>query len=159
VLEGAGLIVRRDGSLCIRAGFCAGRLKKVPEMMAEASDADVRAHVIGMIERCPSGTYTYAMAADGPDVEPDLPAGVAVTSEGGGIAGSLWVTGGIPLERSDGRPFETRNRTTLCRCGRSKVKPLCDGTHRDVGFSETSSGAACRLPGLQAEAARPQDQS
>ena len=146
VLEGAGLIVRRDGSLCMRAGFCVGRLKKIPEMMADAGDSDVRAHIIGMIERCPSGTYTWALTPDAPDVEPDLPACVAVTSEEGDLAGSLWVTGSVPVQRSDGRPFEARNRTTLCRCGRSKVKPLCDGTHREVGFRETTPGAACRLP-------------
>ena len=146
VVEGAGLVVRRDSSLCMRAGFCAGRLKKIPEMREGIADSDVRAHIIGMVERCPSGTYTYALTPDGPDVEPDLPASIAVTLEGGGLAGSLWVTGGIPVERSDGRPFETRNRTTLCRCGHSKTKPLCDGSHRDVGFSEAGGGVACRLP-------------
>jgi len=25
---------------------------------------------------------------------------------------------------------------TLCRCGHSKIKPLCDGTHRDIAFRE-----------------------
>jgi CDGSH-type Zn-finger protein len=52
------------------------------------------------------------------------------TSEGP-VTGSLWVTGNIPVERADGQPFETRNRVTLCGCGRSKIKPLCDGTHRN----------------------------
>jgi CDGSH-type Zn-finger protein len=36
------------------------------------------------------------------------------------------------VERSDGQPFETRNRVTLCCCGESKKKPLCDGTHRHL---------------------------
>lgn len=41
--------------------------------------------------------------------------------------------------RSDGRPQEARNRVTLCRCGHSGNKPLCDGTHREIGFREEPS--------------------
>lgn len=148
VLEGAGIVVKRDASLCMRAGFCVGRLKGIPGMMAGAADSDVRAQIIGMIERCPSGSYTYSLNPGGPDIEPDLPAAIAVIAEEGDLAGALWVTGGIPVARSDGQPFETRNRTTLCRCGRSKTKPLCDGTHRDIEFHEITAGAACRLPTL-----------
>ena len=52
-----------------------------------------------------------------------------ITSDGP-IDGPLWVTGHIPVERADGQPMETRNRVTLCNCGKSKNKPLCDGSHR-----------------------------
>jgi len=86
-----------------------------------------------MVERCPSGALTYHIAPDDTDIEPDLPKQIADTTEitsDGPIAGPLWVTGGIPIERSDGRQFETRNRVTLCNCGHSSIKPLCDGTHR-----------------------------
>jgi CDGSH-type Zn-finger protein len=58
-----------------------------------------------------------------------------VTAEGE-LAGALWITGGIHIERADGKPLETRNRVTLCRCGQSNTKPLCDGTHREQGFKE-----------------------
>ena len=34
------------------------------------------------------------------------------------------------------RPKAARNRVTLCRCGQSKIKPLCDGTHAEAGFRE-----------------------
>jgi hypothetical protein len=88
---------------------------------------------MAMIERCPSGSYTYALDEGSADIEPDLPQQVAVTTEmtsEGLIAGPLWVTGNILIERSDGQPIETRNRVTLCRCGQSKNKPFCDGTHR-----------------------------
>ena len=37
---------------------------------------------------------------------------------------------------ADGTTYETRNRVTLCRCGASKNKPLCDGSHGDVGFHD-----------------------
>ena len=133
------LVVKRDGYLCMHAAFCVGRARKIPAMMADTADSDVRAQVIGMIERCPSGSYLYALTPDGDDVEPDQPVAIAVTEEENGIAGPLWVTGGIPVRRADGRPFETRNRVTLCRCGQSEAKPLCDGTHRVIGFRESAA--------------------
>jgi CDGSH-type Zn-finger protein len=134
---GAGIVVKRDGYLCMHAAFCAARTRKIPAMMADTTDSDVRAQVIAMIERCPSGSYLYALADGGEDVEPDLPVAIAVTTEEDELGGPLWVTGGIPVQRADGRPCETRNRVTLCRCGHSSAKPLCDGTHREIGFTET----------------------
>ena len=49
---------------------------------------------------------------------------------------TMWVTGGVPVERSDVQPLETRNRVTLCGCGSSAIKPLCDGTYKEIGFSD-----------------------
>jgi hypothetical protein len=103
------------------------------DYVAASEDTQARSLAIAMVERCPSGALSYRIEADAPDIEPDLPQQVAdsteITSEGP-IAGPLWVTGGIPIERSDGQPMETRNRVTLCNCGASSIKPLCDGTHR-----------------------------
>jgi CDGSH-type Zn-finger protein len=136
---GTHIVVKRDHSLCTDAGFCGNRVTDVEKMVPHTDDTQVRSHVIAMIERCPSGSYTYAIEEGEADVEPDLPQQVAVTTEvtwAGPIAGPLWVTGNIPVERADGQPFETRNRVTLCRCGRSGQKPLCDGTHRGIGETE-----------------------
>ncbi|HZZ78922.1 MAG TPA: CDGSH iron-sulfur domain-containing protein [Gemmataceae bacterium] len=36
-----------------------------------------------------------------------------------------------------GNPFPLpagKENVALCRCGQSKVKPFCDGTHRECGF-------------------------
>lgn len=136
---GTRIIVRRDYALCMEAGFCGNRLTNVQKMTPHTTDTQIRAQVIAMIERCPSGSYTYALEADTPDIEPDLPRQVAVITEiasDGLLAGPLWVTGSIPIERSDGQPCEVRNRVTLCRCGRSNNKPLCDGSHRSLGLME-----------------------
>jgi CDGSH-type Zn-finger protein len=117
------------------SGFCGNRNTNIEQMMDKTAEPAVRAEIIAMIERCPSGTYTYAMSEDEEDIEPDLPRQIAVTTEitsDGPIDGPLWVTGNIPVERSDGEPFETRNRVTLCNCGHSCQKPLCDGSHRGI---------------------------
>jgi len=136
---GTNIVVKRDDYLCMESGFCANRITDVEQMVPHTDDTQVRAQVMAMIERCPSGSYTYSIEEGGSDIEPDLPRQVAVTTEitsDGPIAGPLWVTGHIPVERADGRPLETRNRVTLCRCGLSKEKPLCDGTHRAMGITE-----------------------
>jgi CDGSH-type Zn-finger protein len=136
---GKQIIVRRDYSICMDAGFCGTRFTNIEKMVAESEDSRVRAQIMAMIENCPSGSYTYSLEDAEGDIEPDYPEQIAVTMEmtsDGPIVGPLWVTGNIPIERSDGMPFETRNRVTLCRCGESKLKPLCDGHHREMGIKE-----------------------
>jgi CDGSH-type Zn-finger protein len=130
------IVVKRDHSLCTDAGFCGTRLAKIEEIVRNTAEPQVRARVMAMIERCPSGSLVYSIEEGGADIEPDLPQQIAVTTEitsDGPIAGPLWVTGNIPIERADGQPLETRNRVTLCCCGLSKNKPLCDGAHRTTG--------------------------
>ena len=36
----------------------------------------------------------------------------------------------------DGHRYEVRNRVTLCRCGASKNKPFCDGSHAAIEFKD-----------------------
>ena len=133
--RGSHIIVKKDPTLCMQSGFCGLQNADLDQLVAATKDTKIRGLVMGMVEHCPSGSLTLRIEANGPDIEPDLPEQVAVTTEitsDGPIAGPLWVTGGIPIERSDGEFFETRNRVTLCNCGKSSNKPLCDGTHREI---------------------------
>ena len=130
---GTRLTVTKDHSLCMNSGYCGLLRAPLAQYVAASNDTEARSLAIAMVERCPSGALTYHIEPDEPDIEPDLPKQIADTIEitsDGPIAGPLWVTGGIPIERSDGKPLETRNRVTLCNCGTSRNKPLCDGTHR-----------------------------
>lgn len=130
---GKGIVVKKDRHLCSAAGFCANCAEGIADMVPRTGNTEVRAQVMGIIEHCPSGSLAFAIREGEPNVEPDLPQEIAVVTEitsDGPIDGPLWVSGGIPIERADGKPFETRNRVTLCRCGRSSRKPLCDGIHR-----------------------------
>ncbi|WP_084195553.1 ferritin-like domain-containing protein [Streptosporangium amethystogenes] len=138
VHDGVGISAQRVGELCIHAAFCIGRTRPIAAMLADTADSDVRATIMGRIDHCPSGSYGYALEHGGETIEADLPRAIAVLEEEDGLASALWVTGGVPVMRSDGRPLETRNRVTLCRCGHSGNKPLCDGTHRQIGFREAA---------------------
>jgi CDGSH-type Zn-finger protein len=49
--------------------------------------------------------------------------------------GPLLVRGPVRLLAPDGSEIEPRRRTVaLCRCGKSKLRPFCDGTHKQTGF-------------------------
>ena len=137
--NGTPIVVKRDHALCMNSGFCGTRYANIKKMMGETDDTRVRSLVIAMIERCPSGSYTYTIHKGEEDIEPDLPVQIAVTTDitsGGPVMGALWVTGNIPILRSDQKPLEIRNRVTLCRCGLSGIKPLCDGEHRSQNVKE-----------------------
>lgn len=128
---GQKLIVKDDHSLCVHSGFCGNRITNLWKMLKDEDDSLTRMQIMSMIEKCPSGTLAYALESDGEIVEPDLPSEITVIPDG-----PLWVSGGIPVERRDGQRVESRNRITLCRCGESKNRPFCDGTHKDVGFTD-----------------------
>jgi CDGSH-type Zn-finger protein len=49
--------------------------------------------------------------------------------------GPLIVRGDFTITAQDGRPIPAGRRTVaLCRCGRSAIKPFCDGSHTRTGF-------------------------
>ena len=131
-LGGTTLTVRDDRSICVHAGFCGNRVTTVWDQVAGTDDSLVRMAVIAEIEKCPSGALTYRFDGDDDDAEVDRPVQVGVIDDG-----PLWVTGGIGVTTSGGEALETRARVTLCRCGASGNKPLCDGSHKDAGFTDS----------------------
>jgi CDGSH-type Zn-finger protein len=49
--------------------------------------------------------------------------------------GPLLVRGDIKLLDQDGNEIETgRETVALCRCGKSRMRPFCDGTHNLIRF-------------------------
>lgn len=52
--------------------------------------------------------------------------------------GSIRVEGDFEVVDQEGRPFGLGGRTaiSLCRCGHSKDKPFCDGSHKTSGFND-----------------------
>jgi CDGSH-type Zn-finger protein len=58
--------------------------------------------------------------------------------------GPLLVRGPVELVDQDGRTIEVDRETiALCRCGKSRLRPFCDGTHKLVRF-QAPSGAEQR---------------
>lgn len=59
--------------------------------------------------------------------------------------GPLEVRGAVEILSGTGRTVARTKHCLLCRCGSSKSKPYCDGTHTLVGFTD-AGGASPRLP-------------
>lgn len=130
-IKGDGIAMTDDKSLCWHAGFCVRENGHAWDLLPAAKSAEQVEEVKGMIQACPSGRLQFHEPAGSASVEPELPQRIAIIDDG-----PLYVQGGIPLEAVDGDVYEVLNRMSLCRCGASKNKPYCDGTHTEIGFRD-----------------------
>jgi CDGSH-type Zn-finger protein len=48
--------------------------------------------------------------------------------------GPLIVRGPFKIVDQDGNEIEAEGTIALCRCGKSRLRPFCDGTHNLVRF-------------------------
>ena len=61
--------------------------------------------------------------------------------------GPLLVRGPVRLVDQDGREIEAdRDPVALCRCGKSRMRPFCDGSHKLVRFRAPSAPEQGREP-------------
>ena len=56
--------------------------------------------------------------------------------------GPYRIEGQFTIVDAEGRPLDLKGRTSLalCRCGASKQKPFCDGSHNTTGFRSIVEG-------------------
>ena len=53
--------------------------------------------------------------------------------------GPLLVRGPVRIQDQDGNEIVVdRNAVALCRCGKSRTRPLCDGSHKLIRFRAPS---------------------
>ena len=71
-LKGTNIVVKDDRSLCMHAGFCGNRSTNIWKMIKETGNSEVRAKVIAMVEKCPSGALSFAFETEGEPLEPAL---------------------------------------------------------------------------------------
>ncbi len=50
--------------------------------------------------------------------------------------GPIVVAGTVRVQAADGRILREDEEVALCRCGQSKNKPFCDGSHNDAAFAD-----------------------
>jgi CDGSH-type Zn-finger protein len=137
LLDGPILQLTDAESLCAFARFCDPN-GNVWSQVSQTDDGAVRTMFVRQVNECPSGRLVAWNKVSGKPVEHALPVSIGLIEDPEQqCSGPLWLRGGIPVVAADGFEYEVRNRVTLCRCGESKNKPFCDGTHAAIKFSDS----------------------
>lgn len=141
--DGKEITIFDNRGVCSHRGHCTTNLPRVfiqgsePWINPDGADPKEIARVIRM---CPSGALSYEWRgerfSDWTD-EQELE-----LSKNGPIE----VRGHVPLHDEDGSEPQTGDHYTLCRCGGSKNKPFCDGTHWYNGFRDEKADVRSERP-------------
>ncbi len=131
--EGAGITVLDNRTVCAHAGACTDGLPAVfrlgTEPWIEPTEADAEA-IAAVVRQCPSGALSYLLGGAAPAADGSAPA-ITVSKDG-----PYWVTGAELQDEATGQRPQFPERYALCRCGQSKNKPFCDGTHWSIEFRD-----------------------
>jgi CDGSH-type Zn-finger protein len=135
-IEGPALTLKDAEILCASARFC-HRGGDIWDQIPKTDDPQLKENCIRNEVDCPSGRLVVIDKASGQAVEPKLEQSIGVIEDPSvGVGGPLWVRGGIPVYSADGKVYLVRNRVTLCRCGKSTIKPFCDSSHYPEDYQE-----------------------
>lgn len=132
IVQGKALELHFDTKRCIHTRYCVLGSPEVfvgnvegPWLRPDAIDPEA---LVAIAHRCPSGAVRYRRKDDRPEETPPTVNRLRLYENGPyAIQADLRIQG-------DSGP---RTRAVLCRCGASKRKPYCDGSHHDIGFEAT----------------------
>ena len=131
--EGKEIVVLDNRGTCCHFGNCTDHLPQVfhhegdPFVTADGADAGA---IEQIVRECPSGALGFVRdgkSYEGEDREPEI-----YVSHNA----SYYVRGGIGLQGEAMNSGASREHYALCRCGHSKNKPFCDGTHWYIDFQD-----------------------
>jgi len=133
VVEGREVTVSYTPVLCSHAGECSRLAKAVfnpsekPWIKPENGTLE---DVVAVLAACPSGALRMNIGQQRPYHLASVDVEITVEEHG-----PYWVKN-IPLEAEFNGAGASRAKYVLCRCGQSKNKPFCDGTHYDVKWRD-----------------------
>jgi CDGSH-type Zn-finger protein len=130
---GDGITILDNRGVCCHAGACTDgapevwRMKQEPWIDPDGASAEKIAGVIG---KCPSGALNYVTQGVEHVVQGE-DAAIRIAKDG-----PYLVTGPIEMEGLPWGAGALKQQYALCRCGKSRNKPFCDGTHWAAKFSD-----------------------
>lgn len=144
---GKDIVVTYDASRCIHAAECVrgapGAFDPTSKPWIQPDNADA-ATLAAVVQRCPTGALT-ATRTDGTALEaPEATNSAALQPNG-----PIYLRGRITHAGGAHASLVAYTRVAICRCGASKNKPFCDGSHNKVGFVD--AGCCAKAP-VSAEA-------
>ncbi|MBV8721858.1 MAG: CDGSH iron-sulfur domain-containing protein [Candidatus Eremiobacteraeota bacterium] len=131
--DGESIVVFDNRGTCCHFGNCTDHLSAVFHHDGEpfvTPDGAPPEAVIDIVRACPSGALGYAkdgVTYAGESRDPEI----YVAHDA-----SYYVRGGIELEGEPRNRGASREHYALCRCGKSKNKPFCDGSHWYAHFED-----------------------
>lgn len=133
--QGDGMVVRDNRHACAHAEECIHGAPEVfhkmhrPWITPEGADPDALSEVV---RRCPSGALSYSRNGE-EWLDEDRPPTVRVMP-----GGPYRIQGGVELavDECEWASGVGREHYALCRCGGSRNKPFCDGSHWRNGFAD-----------------------
>jgi CDGSH-type Zn-finger protein len=133
---GKEITIHDNRRICSHAQECVNNLSSVFKLNSRPwinPDSARTAEIIDTIRKCPSGALSYSIN----DIEyrdPNERKPMMTVSKNG----PYLIAGGIDLIGDNIQWAEgaSKEHYTLCRCGASSNKPLCDGMHRTVNFKD-----------------------
>lgn len=132
-VEGVDVTVSYTPVLCTHAAQCQARAGAVfdphkrPWVQPENGSV---AEIMDVIAACPSGALRVAIGDQSPHHLTSGEVGIEVEKNG-----PYHVTNAT-LEADFNGEGASRAKYSLCRCGLSKNKPFCDGTHHDAKWTD-----------------------
>jgi len=133
--QGKEIIIHDNRGICAHSGFCTNGLPSVFKLNKEPWIEPYGAtagEIIDTVKKCPSGALSYSIKGVEYRDNEGEPA-VKVTKDG-----PYAVSGSVKLSKIEQGEDASEEHYTLCRCGGSKNKPFCDGTHWHIGFKDDS---------------------
>ena len=130
--KGKRITIHDNRSICAHAGHCTEGLDAVFKFGSKPAidpDGASVAAIVEVVRKCPSGALSYTL--DGVKGDEARDPSITVAKDG-----PYMVAGGARLIGQSWAKGASAERYTLCRCGGSKNKPFCDGTHWDIEFKD-----------------------
>ena len=136
--SGEGITIHDNRSICSHAAACTNGLPHVWRLKVEPwidPDGDGAEAIIDTIRQCPSGALAYTVGGVLHQDQDRSPA-ILVSKDAPYV-----VTGGVELLQVEWGEGASKEHYVLCRCGASKNKPFCDGSHWSVEFKDDQTDA------------------
>lgn len=138
--ESDEITVEFDSRRCLHSAECVRNLPEVFNFdnkpwitLEEASATNIKE----IVHHCPTGAIHYKGEKD---EKPSRENTITIVPDG-----PLYLRGNIEIQIAEGETLFEDTRIAICRCGKSKNKPLCDNSHQEIDFNAPAGFEKAKL--------------
>lgn len=123
-----------EPDLCNHSAIC---FRSLPNVFKPAlrpwieMDGASTEEIIKTVKRCPTKALTYKLNEKQMNNKQEQNTVITILQDG-----PYLVDGTFKVIDNEGNVVVCEDGIALCRCGASKRKPFCDGSHTDINFKE-----------------------